>query len=112
MSNNNNNNNNNDIYDGMNATSESITISTSAASLSSAYSLTRTMPTAYSGNKRVSVPAYLVGVEIIMDPEGKSISCAVCKTCDNRASTKHGKVTCARGRLFKFDSIKNYLEKN
>ena len=42
--------------------------------------------------------------------DGKSITCTACSIYDHRKGSKSGVVTCARGRIFKFDSMVDHIK--
>ncbi len=51
------------------------------------------------------IPKSLKNVEMEMSVDGKFITCLACQLYNDRKFSKNGVVSCAHGRIFKFDSM-------
>ena len=56
------------------------------------------------------IPDNLKDVRMRKSNDGKFIICVACELYDDRKFSKNGTVTCARGRIFKFDSMVAHLK--
>ena len=58
----------------------------------------------------LELPSALNNVRMSFSDDGKSITCTACSTYDHRKGSKSGVVPCARGRIFKFDSMLDHVK--
>ena len=58
----------------------------------------------------VEYPTALKNVRMTCSEDGKYITCTACSVYDSRKASKSGVVSCARGRIFRFDSMLDHIK--